>query len=133
MNKFERLIEFHSPNFTRTPEDRELVNHHNMHGYALSKYIGDKLEMRGTAVDYVPEDWGWYCFLVNLDFSLAYGVVAENDGEEFLIQFIPHKPFVRKGFFKKIDVSEPLLNLQENVFEILCEAPNSGQPKWIEG
>lgn len=127
-----KLIEFRSSDFPRVPEDDELVNFEHMHGYALSKYIGDKLEERGSPVDYVPEDWGWYCFLPDAGHELAYGVLAENDSDEFLIQFIPHKPYVRKGFFKKIDISDALDKLQKDVFHILSELPNSDNPKWID-
>ena len=133
MDKFTRLIEFESAAFPRSPEDDELINSENMHGYALSKFIGDELEKRGHTVEYGPEDWGWYCFLTSQPVELAYGVLAEDDSEEFLIQFIPKKPYVRRMVFKKIDVSEPLLELHEAVFDILSNAPSSKQPQWIEG
>ena len=132
MSKFARLIEFKSAQFPRTALDDELINHEHMYGYALSAFIGDELGKRGHEVDYLVEDWGWFCFLVSSDPTLAYGVSAENGNDEFLIQFIPDKPYVRKMVFKKIDVSEPLLALQESVFDILSKAPNSQPPRWIE-
>jgi hypothetical protein len=84
MDRFNRLIEFSSASFPRNPRDAELVNAETMHGYALSRYIGLKLYRRGTLVNcYVGEDWGWYCEIRDKDFALAYGVLAENDSEDF--------------------------------------------------
>ena len=91
-----------------------------------------KLHQRGTSVTrYVGEDWGWYCEVRHEDIALAFGVLAENGSEDFLIQFIPHKPYVRK-LFRKIDVSEPLAKLQDDVFAILQSAPSTKPPVWIE-
>ncbi len=132
MSKFARMIEFKSTQFPRTALDDELINHEHMYGHALSEFIGAELEKRGHEVDYLVEDWGWFCIILSSDPTLAYGVSAENDSDEFLIQFIPDKPYVRKMVFKKIDVSEPLLALQESVFDILSKAPNSQPPRWIE-
>lgn len=132
MSRFDRLLEFSSASFPRNPRDAELANFEHMHGYALSRYIGLKLNQRGTLVDrYVGEDWGWYCEIRHKVFALAYGVLAENDSEDFLIQFIPHKPYVRK-LFRKIDVLEPLAQLQDDVFDILQSAPSTKGPVWIE-
>lgn len=63
--------------------------------------------------------------------AIAYGVVSMSE-DGFIIQFIPHKPYVRK-LFRKIDVSEPLARLQDNVFAILQAAPSSSPPRWSEG
>lgn len=132
MSRFDRILEFSSASFPRNPRDQELANFETMHGYALSRYIGLNLNQRGTLVSrYVGEDWGWYCEIRHKDFALAYGVLAENDSEDFLIQFIPHKPYVRK-LFRKIDVSEPLAKLQDDVFAILQSAPSTKPPVWIE-
>lgn len=131
MSRFDRIIKFKSAQFPRTALDDKLVNHEHMYGYALSKFIGDELEKRGQEVDYLVEDWGWYCFVVSSDPTLAYGVTAENDSDDFLIQFIPHKPYVRK-LFRKVDVSEPLAKLQDDVFAILQSAPAIKPPVWIE-
>jgi hypothetical protein len=91
MSRFDRILEFSSASFPRVPRDAELANFEHMHGFALSEYIGTKLKELGTEVSrYVAEDWGWYCEIRYKDFALAYGVLAENDSEDFLIQFIPH-------------------------------------------
>jgi hypothetical protein len=132
MSRFDRILEFSSARFPRNPRDAELANFETMHGYALSRYIGMKLHQRGTSVTrYVGEDWGWYCEVRHEDIALAFGVLAENGSEDFLIQFIPHKPYVRK-LFRKIDVSEPLAKLQDDVFAILQSAPSTKPPVWIE-
>lgn len=133
MDRFTRTIEFDSPHFPRHARDEELANGETMHGYALAAFIGEQLGQRGTAVSaYVAEDWGWYCEIRLPEAAIAYGVVAEDDGEEFLIQFIPDKPYVRK-LFRKIDVSAPLAQLQDDVFAILQSAPSSSPPVWSEG
>ncbi len=132
MDRFTRIITFSSAQFPRTERDHELANPETMHGYALAIHIGAALATRGTEVtDYVPEDWGWYCEIRLPDTAIAYGVVAEDDSEDFLIQFIPHKPYVRK-LFRKIDVSEPLAKLQDDVFAILQAAPSNKPPEWGE-
>jgi hypothetical protein len=133
MSRFDRILEFSSASFPRNARDEELANGETMHGYALSRYIGLQLYLRGTLVNrYVGEDWGWYCEIQHKDFALAYGVVAEDDSQDFLIQFIPHKPYVRK-LFRKIDVSEPLAQLQDDVFAILQSAPLTKPPTWAGG
>jgi hypothetical protein len=133
MSRFDRILEFSSASFPRNARDEELANGETMHGYALSRYIGLQLYLRGTLVNrYVAEDWGWYCEIQHKDFALAYGVVAEDDSQDFLIQFIPHKPYVRK-LFRKIDVSEPLAQLQDDVFAILQSAPLTKPPTWAGG
>lgn len=133
MDRFTRTITFDSPHFPRHARDEELANALYMHGFALAAYIGEALGQRGTTVSaYVAEDWGWYCEIRHQEFALAYGVVAEFDEEEFLIQLIPDKPFVRK-LFRKIDISAPLAQLQDNVFAILQAAPSSSPPVWSEG
>lgn len=132
MDRFARLLVFSSAHFPRHARDHELANFETMHGYALSRYIGMKLYQRGTKVTcYVGEDWGWYCEIRHGDYAIAYGVLAENDADDFLIQFIPHKPYVRK-LFRKIDVSALLAQLQDDVFAILQAAPATKLPEWIE-
>jgi hypothetical protein len=133
MNRFARTIAFASPAFPRHERDTELANAETMHGFALASHIGSQLAERGTVVSaYVAEDWGWYCEVRHTDAALAYGVTAEDDGEDFVIQFIPHQPYVRK-LFRKIDISEPLARLQDDVFAILQAAPANHPPEWSEG
>jgi hypothetical protein len=133
MDRFARIISFTSPHFPRHARDGELANGETMHGFALATFIGEHLAQRGTIVSaYVPEDWGWYCEIHLPETAVAYGVVAEDDSEDFLIQFIPHNPVVRK-LFRKIDVSEPLAQLQDDVFAILQSAPSASPPLWSEG
>ncbi|WP_285709949.1 hypothetical protein [Erythrobacter oryzae] len=132
MDRFARTIEFASSHFPRHQRDAELANALYMHGFALAAHIGEALGERGTTVSaYIAEDWGWYCEIRHQTFALAYGVVAEFDEDAFLIQFIPDKPYVRK-LFRKIDISEPLARLQDDVFAILQAAPSSSPPVWSE-
>lgn len=133
MDRFARTIAFASAQFPRHSRDAELANGETMHGYALARHIGEGLAARGTTVSaYVPEDWGWYCEIRLPETAIAYGVVAEDGGEDFLIQFIPDKPFVRK-LFRKIDIAAPLAQLQDDVFAVLQAAPSSSPPEWSEG
>ena len=130
MSTIGKLIEFNSPNFPRSVEDDELTNFETMHGYGLAKFIGDGLQRKGFGeVDYLPEDWGWYCEVENEEFNLWYGVCS-FDETEFLVQFHPHKPVIRR-WFKKIDVSERVEALQAAVFDILAgDADRTMGPKW---
>ena len=133
MDRFGRTITFASPHFPRHAHDAELANAETMRGFALASHIGEALAGRGTKVSaFIAEDWGWYCEIRLAEAAIAYGVVAEDDGEEFLIQFIPDKPFVRK-LFRKIDIAEPLAQLQDDVFATLQAAPSSSPPAWSEG
>jgi hypothetical protein len=130
MDRFARTIAFTSPHFPRHQRDEELANAESMHGYALAAFLEDRLAERGTIVSAtIAEDWGWYCEIRLPEAAIAYGVVAEDEGEDFIIQFIPHKPYVRK-LFRKIDVSAPLAQLQDDVFAILQAAPSSRPPVW---
>ncbi|MCM0000946.1 MAG: hypothetical protein NBV68_16340 [Erythrobacter sp.] len=133
MERFARIITFDSPHFLRHERDEELANAEEMFSFALASHIGEALAERGTTVTaYIAEDWGWYCEVRLPGTAIAYGVVGGPDGDAFLIQFIPDKPLVRK-LFRKIDVSEPLARLQDDVFAILQSAPASSPPVWSEG
>lgn len=133
MNRFARIIEFDSPHFPRHARDEELANAEEMFGYALASHIGEQLGQRGTVVTaFIAEDWGWYCEIRLPETAIAYGVAGGPDSDAFLIQFIPHKPYVRK-LFRKIDISEPLAQLQDGVFAILQAAPSSSPPVWSGG
>lgn len=130
MDRFARIITFDSPHFPRHARDAELVNDEEMFGYALASHITEALAERGTTVTAcIAEDWGWYCEVRLPDTAIAYGVSGGPDSDAFLIQFIPDKPFVRK-LFRRIDVSEPLARLQDDVFAILQAAPSSSPPRW---
>ena len=130
MDHIGQLIEFNSTAFPRQQQDEELVNSDTMHGHALAKFIGDALEQRGFGeIRYVAEDWGWCCLLPNEGYELFYGVCSYEDAE-FMIQFSPSRPVIRR-LFRKIDVSERLGRLQRTVFEILENAPGRTQgPDW---
>ncbi len=133
MDKFHRLIEFESETFPRVKNDEELVNSETMCGYFLSRYIGLQIRKSGLAVRrYIAEDWGWYCEVDREGPWIAYGVCSEDDGHTFLIQFIPRKPIVRH-WFKKHDLSDIIIQLQDAVFDALARAPKSNEPRWIEG
>lgn len=133
MDRFVRNITFASPHFPRHSRDAELANAETMHGFSLARHVGEALCERGTNVSaYIAEDWGWYCEIRLAEAAIAFGVVAQDDGEEFLIQFIPDKPYIRK-LFRKIDITEPLARLQDDVFAILQAAPSSSPPLWSEG
>jgi len=133
MNRFARIITFDSPHFPRHPRDAELANTDAMFGFALASHIGEALAERGiTVTAYVAEDWGWYCEIRLPETAIAYGVAGGPDSDAFLIQFIPDKPYVRK-LFRKIDISEPLARLQDDVFAILQAAPSSSPPEWSAG
>ena len=131
MDRFGQIIEFNSTAFPRQQQDEELVNSDTMHGHALAKFIGDGLEHRGFGeIHYVPEDWGWCCLLPNEGYELFYGVCSYEDAN-FMIQFEPSRPVIRR-MFRKIDVSERLGRLQQAVFEILQDAPGRRTgPDWI--
>lgn len=133
MDRFARIITFDSPHFPRHERDAELANAEEMFGFALASHIGQALAERGTIVTAtIPEDWGWYCEIRLPETAIAYGVAGGPDSDGFLIQFIPDKPYVRK-LFRKIDISEPLARLQDDVFAILQAAPSSSGPVWSEG
>ncbi|WP_017663918.1 hypothetical protein [Porphyrobacter sp. AAP82] len=133
MDRFARTIAFDSTHFARHARDAELANAEEMFGFALASYIAEALSARGiTVTATIAEDWGWYCEIRLPEAAIAYGVTGGPDDDAFLIQFIPHQPYVRK-LFRKIDISEPLARLQDNVFAILEAAPSSSPPVWSEG
>jgi hypothetical protein len=102
-----------------------------MHGYALARHIADRLPARGfTVSDEIGEDWGWLFAIENDGYALWYGVASYDRSTDFMIQFHPDKPVIRK-WFKKIDVSEQVGKLEDAVFAILQEAAEGSQgPKW---
>jgi hypothetical protein len=130
MAHFGQIIEFSSSRFPHCEEDDELVNGETMHGIALARHIGQRLPAHGFRVaDEIPEDWGWLMAFENEGFELWYGVMSYERGDDFMIQFHPDKPFIRK-WFKKIDVSERV-KLQDAVFAILQETDGSAGPEWV--
>ena len=120
MEKIGQLLIFKSTAFPADLADTELVNSDEMHGHALATYIGDRLGEHGITVKrYVAEDWGWYCEVENPDFSLWYGVTGIGE-DEFLIQFQPDRPVIRR-WCRRIDVADRVTALQQAVLEILSE------------
>ena len=131
MHDLASLLIFSSPSFPRCrKDDEELANHETMHGYLLARYIGEGLRARGFGdVEFIGEDWGWYCAVPNEGFSLMYGVCNEEDSG-FQIQFSPCKPFIRR-WFTKIPVEDKVRALQQAVFEILAAEPTrTDRPRW---
>lgn len=125
------LIDFRSSGFPRNAEDDELVNADSMHGHALAQYIGKHLAASGFEVSsYIAEDWGWCCEVANPEFALWYGVCSMED-DSYLIQFHPDRPVIRR-WFKKVDVAERTVALQDAVFSILanCES-RLAEPLWV--
>ena len=135
MVNVQRLIEFISDAFPPNETDEELVNSDTMHGYALAEWIAHRLKggAYGT-VDFIPEDWGWYCFITDRDYSLAYGVQSYDRSNEFMINFSPMKGTIRQfpNLFKKRDISADLAGLQQAVFDVLNSPDSSGTPRWLE-
>ena len=126
------LIEFASPAFGFVGEDERLVNSDTMRGFALADHIAAELRHHGFSVTCkVAEDWGWYCEVANEGWPLWYGVSADREGEDFVIQIHPDRPTIRKGLFRKIDVSQRVGALQDAIFTVLANTePRSSDPAW---
>ena len=116
MSHIGQQIEFSSRAFPACEEDKQLVNHETMHGYALARNIADRLPAHGfDLARMVAEDWGWWCEVANDGFTLAYacGTQHQIDGaaeaaadDAFVVFVIPDKPRIRR-WFKSIDVAVP--------------------------
>jgi hypothetical protein len=140
-------IEFSSTAFPPCEEDKQLVNYPAMHGYALARYIADRLPERGFALARtVAEDWGWWCEVENEGFALAYACGTQGSDEDFesgedtgsrgeddfLLFVIPDKPQIRR-WFRKIDVAERVEALNQAIFSILAESGGATRgPVWVD-
>jgi hypothetical protein len=133
MNHIGQQIEFSSAAFPPCTEDEEeLVNHETMHGYALARYIADRLPEHGFELErMVGEDWGWWCEVKNEGFTLAYGCSSYDRTEDFILFVTPDKPRVRR-WFKSIDVSQRVEALNEALFAILATSGKASKgPSWV--
>lgn len=130
MFDFGRMIECRTDRFPSHLRDEELVN--GGLGFALADYIATQLGARGMPIcALVAEDWGWYAERDHADFRLGFGITSFGP-QDFLIQFMPDTPVIRK-LFRKIDTRAATTALASAVFDILrVEGVVSGGPTWVD-
>ena len=83
-------------------------------------------------LDFVNEDWGYLIPLADEKFKdIWIGCNHYQEYEDgFLVFTNPSKPIVKKGFFKKIDISEQLIFLATILNEILITNPTIYAQHW---
>ena len=125
-------IEFRSDNFPQTAEEKEEWDG-QIWGHTLAKFLSEELPKHGVNVlDFVNEDWGYLIPLADEKFKDIW--IGCNHYQEykngFLVFINPSKPIVKKGFFKKIDISEQLIFLATILNEILITNPTIYAQHW---
>ncbi|MBA3878633.1 MAG: hypothetical protein C0500_02830 [Sphingobium sp.] len=130
MFDFGRMIELASDRFPPHPRDGELVN--GGHGFALAEFLASALAQHGLTVrTLAAEDWGWYAEVDNPDFPLAFGCTSFG-ARDFLIQFMPDKPVIRR-LFRKIETRAATQRLAGAVFDILsADGVALRGPAWVD-
>lgn len=131
MSRIGQQIEFASPAFPPCEEDDELVNHEAMHGYALARYVADRLPAHGfEPTGMVAEDWGWLCGIANEGYQLAFGCSSYDRSEDFVLFVIPDKPKIRR-WFRTIDVADRVEALNSAIHTILAASGKGAEgPAW---
>ncbi len=125
-------IEFRSDNFPPTSEEKEEWDR-QIWGHTLAKYLSEELPKYGLNVsDFINEDWGYLIPLADEKFKGIW--VGCNHYQEyengFLVFIDPCRPIIKKGFFKKIDISEQLTFVADILNEILTTNPEIYAQHW---
>ena len=102
-------------------------------GYTLAKYLAEELPKHGVNVlDFLNEDWGYLIPLADEKFKDIW--IGCNHYQEyengFLVFINPCRPIIKKGFFKKIDISEQLTFVANILNEILTTNPKIYAQHW---
>ena len=132
MSLLKTHIEFRSDNFPQTSEEQKDWDG-QIGGYTLAKYLSEELPKHGVTVsNFLNEDWGYLILLADEKFKDIW--IGCNHYQEyengFLVFINPSKPIVKKGFFKKIDISEQLTFLATILNEILTTNPTIYAQHW---
>lgn len=127
-------IEFRSDHFPRVPN--EIGQEEHIWGYRLAQYLSNRLIDSGFDVsDFIKEDWGYLIPLKNDEFKdiwIGCNHYAEFDNG-FLVFINPFNPIVRKGFFKKIDISDKINQISQALEMILMNEPLIYAQRWWLG
>lgn len=127
-------IEFRSDHFPRVPN--EIGQEEHIWGYRLAQYLSNRLVDSGFDVsDFIKEDWGYLIPLKNDEFKDIW--IGCNHYAEFYNGFLvfinPFNPIVRKGFFKKIDISDKINQISQALEMILMnDSLIYAQRWWLE-
>lgn len=124
-------VEFRSNKFPAYEGEEEQVNP-NLWGKRLAEYLSQKLMDKGLKIEKIhPEDWGWVIKISYDKFPLWIGCGHYEEYPDGYLVFVePSKPFIRKGLFKKIDISEDIDKIAQTINNILESDPDIHDIKW---
>lgn len=125
-------IEFRSESFPKN--DIELSdNDGSIWGYTLAVFLSGELQKNGLQVfEFICEDWGYLIPLASEDLEgIWIGCTHYEEFENGFLVFIePSNPIVKKGFFRKIDISEKIIKVSNVLDKILTNNPNIYAQRW---
>jgi len=95
-----------------------------IYGLEFAKWLKEELIKSGYKIqDVTPEDWGW-CITIKTDSAFWLCVACRGeyyDTDLVWSCFIEAKKSIWRNPFKKIDTTQSLQNLDENLKEILSK------------
>lgn len=129
--KLKTHIEFRSDQFPRT--ENEIGGEEHIWGESLAHYLSDQLSRYGLSTrGFIQEDWGYLISFEDDEFKDIW--VGLNHYEEFdngfLVFINPSNPIIRKGFFKKIDISEKISRVAHALEAILMNDSLIYDQRW---
>jgi len=127
------MVTFRSHKFPPYDGEEEQINP-GLWGKRLAEYLVDQLAGTGVETEEpIPEDWGWYIPVPSDRFRLAICCGHQNgEDDEFLCFTDPSTPIVRK-LFKKIDLTEELRRIVNELEGILSADPDITDVAWSTG
>lgn len=123
-------VEFCSDKFPAYEGEEQQINP-GIFGKRLAEFLRDKLRIEGIKTqEPIAEDWGWLVPIENKQFRMWIGCGCYQEYTNGFLCFIePHTPFIRR-FFKKIDIRDDVVLLQQAMDKVLTEAAGILEKRW---
>ncbi|MCU4356732.1 hypothetical protein [Acinetobacter ursingii] len=132
MDSIKTHVEIRSDHFPLTEKELEKWDG-QIGGELLAQYLSTKLtEYELPIAGFDDEDWGYHISFNQdqyQDIFIGCNCYEENDNL-FLIFIHPSKTIIRKGFFKKIDISKQLNHISKILEEILSDTAIFNDVRW---
>ena len=124
-------VEFKSDSFPAIEGEADEVNPGRW-GKNLAMFLHAELGGHGLETDNIyAEDWGWVIPIDYHEFPMFVGVGNyEEFPNGFLVFIDPSKPYIKKGFFKKIDTTKEIQNLAQALDAVLTQHSEIYDIRW---
>lgn len=132
MDLLKTHVDVRSDNFPLTSAELEKWEG-QIGGELLAKFLSEQFGYYDLPIaGYHDEDWGYYLSFVNENYKhifIGCNRYEQNDNV-FLIFINPAKPIIKKGFFKKIDISTQLNHVSKVLEGILSDSTFFYNIRW---